>query len=334
MVRCRRCGAENYAIDMWCSNCSHHLDWAPPEVTASESAADAVPVAEPVVAGALAEPEVAEPEVAEPEVAEPEIAEPGVAEPGVAEAEVATPIAEPVAVAPAAVAATEGSRNSELIPAAAPPARTSRRRQPVPVWVFAAAAAALLAVVLALPVAGRFKAASRQEAALRLPVTAGVNQATPVASPSPSVVAVEPSPSPSATPVQPVPQPPIVQQPLGQPVVPGPAFQRAAGDPTRTVAGFYQAVAAHKFDAAAALWSARMQANYPPDEFINRRFAYTQQMDLRQARTLGNNGQVATVYIDLIEVYAGSTRHWVGTWQLVRTSSGWLLDQPSLRAAA
>jgi hypothetical protein len=29
MIRCPWCGAKNYAIDMWCSRCSHHLDWAP-----------------------------------------------------------------------------------------------------------------------------------------------------------------------------------------------------------------------------------------------------------------------------------------------------------------
>ncbi|MEO6797296.1 MAG: hypothetical protein ABI401_06485 [Candidatus Dormibacter sp.] len=189
----------------------------------------------------------------------------------------------------------------------------------------------LVAIVLALPVAGWFKAARNQDRTPQLPLTAGLSQTTPLGTPAASPVA--PTPSPSATPVQPAPQPPIVQQPLGEQTVPVPAYQTTVGDPTRSVAGFYQAVAAHRFDAAAALWSARMQANYPPGEFINHRFASTQQMGLRQDRTLANNGQVATVYIDLIEVYAGSTRHWVGTWQVVRTSSGWLLDQPNLRAA-
>ena len=77
-----------------------------------------------------------------------------------------------------------------------------------------------------------------------------------------------------------------------------------------------------------------MQSAYPPPQYINQRFAYTQQMNLRQAQVVANNGQTATVYIDLIEIYAGSTRHWVGTWQLVNTSSGWLLNQPNLRAAS
>lgn len=29
MIRCAWCGAKNYAIDMWCARCRHHLDWQP-----------------------------------------------------------------------------------------------------------------------------------------------------------------------------------------------------------------------------------------------------------------------------------------------------------------
>jgi len=192
-----------------------------------------------------------------------------------------------------------------------------------------------VAVLLALPVAGWFKAAGQQNATPKLPLTAGLT-ATPTATstPTPSVTpSVTPtdSPAPSAAPSQPADQP-VVPQPPQQPV-PVPAFQTTVGDPAGEVAAFYQAVQAHQFDAAAASWSTQMQSNYPPAEFINHRFAYTRQMSLRANRTLANNGQVATVYIDLIEVYAGSTRHWVGTWQLVRSSSGWLLNQPNLRSA-
>ena len=49
---------------------------------------------------------------------------------------------------------------------------------------------------------------------------------------------------------------------------------------------------------------------------------------------LGNGGGVALVYIDVIEVIDGQSQHWVGTWQLVDTASGWLLNHPNLRAAA
>jgi len=265
MVHCKRCGAENYAIDMWCSRCQQHLDWASP--------------------------------AAEPALAEPTLAE------SVAAAPVApaSPLVEP-----------EGSR---------PRLRAT-------VWLLPAGAAAVLAVLLALPVAGWFTAASHQAATPQLPLTAGISQASPASTPTPSPT-VTPSPTPTPTPQadQALVAPPPADQP-----VPVPAFQTLVGEPTTRVAGFYQAVAAHQFDAAAAAWSVRMQANYPPSEFIDRRFAYTQQMNLRAAHVLANNGQVATVYIDLIEVYAGTTRHWVGTWQLVSSSSGWLLNQPNLRA--
>ncbi len=41
----------------------------------------------------------------------------------------------------------------------------------------------------------------------------------------------------------------------------------------------------------------------------------------------------AVVSVDLTEVRGGRTYRWVGSWYLVRQSSGWLLDQPSLSPA-
>jgi len=29
VIRCPWCGAKNYAIDMWCTKCQHHLEWGP-----------------------------------------------------------------------------------------------------------------------------------------------------------------------------------------------------------------------------------------------------------------------------------------------------------------
>ena len=309
MIFCSRCGAENYAIDMWCAKCSHHLDWASPAV------AEAAPVAAAEPASVVAE---AAPLAAEPA---PVVAE---AAPVVA-AEPAPVIAEP---APVAAEATPVIADTAPVLAGDP----GRRRTAL--WILPVAAAALVAVLLALPVAGWLRAPG-QQAAPRLPITAGLSSATPSAPPTPAAVpSPTDTPSPTATPVQPSEEAPVVAQPAGQQPATVPASQTTVGDPTGAVGAFYQAVAAHQFDAAAATWSARMQANYPPPEFINRRFAYTQQMNLRAARTVANDGQFATVYIDLIEVYAGSTRHWVGSWQLIRSSSGWLLNQPNLQAAS
>jgi len=100
------------------------------------------------------------------------------------------------------------------------------------------------------------------------------------------------------------------------------------------VARFYQAVAAHDFAGAAALWSAAMQEQYPPAEYIDRRFMATQQINLMAERVVATGGGVAVVYVDIVELSGGQTRRWVGTWQLVHSASGWLLNHPDLQVVA
>ena len=75
-----------------------------------------------------------------------------------------------------------------------------------------------------------------------------------------------------------------------------------------------------------------MQADYPPAEFIDQRFAQTRQLKLREARVIASDGGVATVAVDVVEVAADARRRWAGTWQLVLTPAGWLLNQPNLGA--
>jgi hypothetical protein len=86
---------------------------------------------------------------------------------------------------------------------------------------------------------------------------------------------------------------------------------------------------AHDFDRAVTFWTQRMRSEYPPDRFLYNRFADTDSIRVRSARTTSLNqaAGTATVAVDIIEVYNGNTRRWVGTWDLVRSSSGvWLLD--------
>jgi hypothetical protein len=253
MIHCRWCGAQNYAIDSWCSSCSRHLDWAPPPPT--------------------------------------------------------TMIAPPP---------------PPDAPVAPPPARRAAR--PRRLTLLAAAAAGLgVAIALALPVANWFSAAG---------------QTPPPAQPSTALRPAVPS-SPSATS-----SPPATSSPSAQPSAPpaptaeaspsdgtqpGEALVPTGGDPLAAVTRFYQDVSAHDFAAAAALWTSRMQARYPPAEYIDHRFAATQEITLQAERTLSNSGGVATVYVDIVEVIDGQTRNWVGTWQLVDTASGWLLDRPNLQ---
>jgi hypothetical protein len=78
-----------------------------------------------------------------------------------------------------------------------------------------------------------------------------------------------------------------------------------------------------------------MQANYPPGPNLQGRFGQVQSLRLQRLELVGMDqaSGVATVAVDLIEV-GGSPpvrRRWVGTWQLVRGQSGWLLDNPGIR---
>jgi hypothetical protein len=117
-------------------------------------------------------------------------------------------------------------------------------------------------------------------------------------------------------------------------VGPTAAVQNQNEGPQLAVARFYGAVAAHDFVAAVALWTPAMRASYPPATYIDDRFAATQQINLRTDRVVAVSGGVASVYVDLVERTAAGVHHWVGTWQLVQTPAGWLLDMPSLQAAA
>ena len=221
------------------------------------------------------------------------------------------------------------ARCSRHLDFAPPPRRPSRRRGLI---LLAPAVAALaVAVVLALPAAswfqgvGRVAAPAIPDTAIRPAASASV-ETTPTSSPAPTP---DTTPMPDATPAPeatPAPGPPVSLPPPVAEVPP-------VGDPAAAVARFYQAVSGHDFVTAAALWTPRMQAEFPPTEYIDHRFAATQAINLRAERALGDRGGLALVYVDVVEVIGGQTRHWVGTWQLIDTASGWLLNRPNLRAA-
>ena len=143
--------------------------------------------------------------------------------------------------------------------------------------------------------------------------------ASPASPASPSV-AVTKAPAPSST-VAPTPVPTRTAVTVA-----------AIGGPDAAVADFYARVARRDFRGAAALWSSRMQANFPPAEFIDGRFANTTSLRLLGNETTAVDAVTgrATVAIDLVETTSSGTQRWVGTWQLVRGTEGWLLDRPSL----
>jgi hypothetical protein len=210
-----------------------------------------------------------------------------------------------------------------------------RRRFVLPPGV----AALAVGIMLALPLVTRFTVAGRPDLAA-LPNTgtapspaASATSAAPTESVPTASATPMPTPTENATeavvPAQPA---PTAEAPPTQAAPPDGAPGLAVGDPAAAIARFYQDVSGHDFAAAAALWSSRMQARYPPAVYIDHRFAVTQQIKLQAARIIGNRGGQAIVYVQVVEVLDGQTRLWLGTWELVNSESGWLLDRPNLRS--
>ncbi|HEY6958195.1 MAG TPA: protein kinase [Candidatus Limnocylindria bacterium] len=117
-------------------------------------------------------------------------------------------------------------------------------------------------------------------------------------------------------------------------VAAGQGVGATSADPRATVALFYALVSQHRYDEAAALWSARMRAAYPPATNISGRFDRTVAISLRSSTLTFESASAATVNVDVVETLAdGTVRRWVGQWYLVRSGDGWLMDAPSLGPA-
>ncbi len=152
---------------------------------------------------------------------------------------------------------------------------------------------------------------------------------TPIPAPTPTATAIRSTATalPATTPPQPTepPVPPTANVPV---VAAG-----GASSPAQAIQLFYQYVGQHQFDAAAQLWTAQMRAQYPPPDNINGRFGQDQRVEVAVGKvTMTGDGQ-ATVAVDITEFRDGTTLRSVGSWQVVRGPSGWLLAQPNLRQA-
>jgi len=108
-----------------------------------------------------------------------------------------------------------------------------------------------------------------------------------------------------------------------------------ADAPAQAVLTFYANIGNRQLDQAAGLWSSSMQTRYPPATNVYGRFDQTLSMTVHSARVISQSGDFATVAVELSEVIGNPavTRRWAGTWRVVRTSAGWLLDEPSLQPA-
>ena len=74
-----------------------------------------------------------------------------------------------------------------------------------------------------------------------------------------------------------------------------------------------------------------MRNRYPPDEYIADRFRATTRIDLNRNQVVSLNEQAGTavVAVDLTEYRSdGSVRRFAGSWDLVRTSAGWRMNDP------
>ncbi len=148
---------------------------------------------------------------------------------------------------------------------------------------------------------------------------------TPVPTPLPTAAPTTAvaTPAPTALPATPAPTTPA-------PATPDPTTVVAvASNPAESVATFYSRAAAGEFDAAYALWSDRMKADFSREENLDGRFDETSAITFTQLQTVGQRGDRAVVQANFIEEYeSGATREFIGYWEVVLVDGAWVLDQP------
>jgi serine/threonine protein kinase len=230
---------------------------------------------------------------------------------------------------PTAAAMCEALRPPVAAPVAAMAARVRRPTVAASRSFVPAAVALLTTLLLAGAAVGR---------GIDMPRVAGIARATQAAAASltplvTSAPTARPTPSSEATPdATPEPTPEPTREPTPRPTsqataVPVvPAAQ--PGDPSVTIARFYELVTAKRYADAAALWSPRMQAVYPPSTNIWGRFDSTR--SIQPVSTSVAAGGMVNVTISEV-LNDGTVRRYAGQWYLVRSGSGWLMDQPALR---
>lgn len=156
------------------------------------------------------------------------------------------------------------------------------------------------------------------------PTTAPTRRPTaqPTASPTAApTLAPTPAPIAAATPA-PVEPPPAVPAPT-------PVMVAMAITPDRTVASWYSLVEDGEFDAAYALWSDRMRASFPREGNLDNRWRDTADITFTELYVAEQTQTTAKVQVEFVETKEdGSSRRFIGWWDLVRSGDGWLLDQP------
>ena len=237
-------------------------------------------------------------------------------------------------------------------------ARARRRRRAfAPVAIAAGLSLALLSIAVLVATAtwfghglngavlGETSPPRASDAAVAVATPAATAVPTPLPTPTP-VPTAGPTPSPIATAgttptptPQPTPEPtvaptgPQTARPTARPTQPpAPAATAPARDPAETVGLFYDLVVQGEFDAAAGLWTRSMRERYPPDGYIDGRFAPTTRIDITRLRIerMSLRAGTALVSVALTEYRSSgpSPRRFVGSWELVLSDRGWLMNQP------
>ena len=247
-------------------------------------------------------------------------------------------------------AATQGAVPLGAGPSAAAVAGREQRgrRRSSAGWLIGGAVAGVVAIA-ALLMTGLDRGDEQMAAATASPrivvgVPGGEVFATETATPSPTPTpTLSPTPTPTSQPtVAPTQVPSVAVTPaptaLATPA-PVPTNPPATPEPTAvvvtlvqpddTVASFYRDVAAGDFDAAYGLWSDRMKATYPRQENLDDRFADTASITFEQLNVVSQTSSSATVQANFVETYdSGSSREFVGYWELINVGGRWLLDAP------
>ena len=172
-------------------------------------------------------------------------------------------------------------------------------------------------------------AVARPSAAHGSPSPASSAGATPTSPPTPSA-----TPTPTATPrATPRPTPTQTARPARTPrPTPAPTAVARVSGPARAVQRFYDAVEAHDWDTAIALWSPSMRERYPPQQWLIDRFKRTTRIDVTRlaTRSLDTGAGTANVALRLVEyrTVEPSPRSFSGSWDLVLLDGHWKLDQP------
>jgi hypothetical protein len=160
------------------------------------------------------------------------------------------------------------------------------------------------------------------------PTPSATASPTPTASPAPTE-----SPAPTASPTPratPRPTPPPTPRP--RPTVAPTGTTTSASAPARAVRRFYDAVEAHDWKTATALWSPSMRQRYPPKQWLIDRFKRTTRIDITRltTRSFDPNRGTANVAVRIVEyrTVEPSPRSFAGSWDLVLIDGHWKLNQP------